>query len=178
MILWKKNRLFMVTKLSIFVIVVSSLSLSSCISRNERYSDGTVMREKWMSLKTFSFIYDIQCVDMASRERADTTFMTALYGRNKEDPYIMYVVTGDCSYCIGTALDFIQVCMSAGMERYHPYIAIINNPELFKYYLREDGLDEVFRGSDMILLPEGLEVPDGMYLIYKNRILNYAEWEI
>lgn len=70
------------------------------------------------------------------------------------------------------------MCVLAGEEQYRPYIAIKNNPELFRYYLTEDGLDAAVKETDIIQLLEEVMAPDGMYLIYNNRIINYAKWEI
>lgn len=166
----------MTNKLNIFVVALGALALSSCMTDKNRSTDDLV-GEKIQALKTFSFIYDLECVDVAGRERADTTFMTML-PHKETGPYIVYVATGDCSYCIGTALDFLHVCVLAGEEQYRPYIAIKNNPELFRYYLTEDGLDAAVMETDIIQLLEEVMAPDGMYLIYNNRIINYAKWEI
>lgn len=103
----------MTNKLNIFVVALGALALSSCMTDKNRSTDDLV-GEKIQALKTFSFIYDLECVDVAGRERADTTFMTML--PHKE--------------------------------------------------------------TDIIQLLEEVMAPDGMYLIYNNRIINYAKWEI
>ena len=156
-------------------ILLCALMLHSCETEKNVDTDD-IAHEKIMKLKTFSFIYDLGCVDVPGRERADTTFLTVLPEHKDANPYIVYVATGDCSHCIGMVLDFLRACDLAGEEQYRPYIAIKNSPELFKYYLNEDGLKEVV--WDIMQLPEGVMALDGMYLIYRNRIINYASWEI
>lgn len=158
-------------------ILLCVLTLSSCMDKNNGGAEG-LLQEKIIMLKKFFFIYDLECVDMTSRERADTTFMMVLPEHKNAGPYIMYVATGDCSYCIGTVLDFLRVCAFVGEEQYRPNIAIKNSLELFRYYLKEDGLEDAVYETEIIELPEGTNVPDGMYLIYRNRIINYASWEI
>ena len=70
------------------------------------------------------------------------------------------------------------MCAFVGEEQYRTNIAIKNSLELFRYYLKEAGSEDAVYETEIIELPEGTNVPDGMYLIYRNRIINYASWEI
>lgn len=161
------------------IVIVSAFFglLNSCGGRGEKNVMDYIEEEKVRTLKAFEFVYDMKCVYLNGRERADTTFRI-VFPDSGNSSLLVYAVTGDCSFCIAVALDFIRTWSLVREGELCPYIVVKNSPELFKYYLKEEGLEGYISSSNILSLSDESIVPDGVYLIYERRIIKYASWKI
>lgn len=169
MTLWNLSRL----------LVLLSVVAVSCKSQDAM----TAEQDKVRQIRFFTFVYDMECMDLGGRQRCDTTFWTASIP-DDQSIHLLYAVNGECSVCLSKALDFIDKWLSIENPDSVPCIVLKGREEYWQYYfsqfcqeLSEEQLQKTGK-IDVISVPAEVYAPDGMYLIFKNRIIKYEEWKI
>lgn len=134
--------------------------------------------KKHKTINAVSFIYDIECIPIQKMVRTDTLWRTAAANIESEEPYIAYVATGDCSFCIADAFDFIRTYYDMHNDKEFKLLLVKGGEEVFRYYMEKEDINELTENITTIFIPEETYSQDGIYLVYNGRIINYASWNI
>lgn len=156
--------------LPILLIIIPMLS--SCRSR----AASMGIPEKLREIQKLLFVYDLDAIDFDAMERVDTLFLTPDIFSDDNIKRMAYVVTGDCSFCIASLMDFLATWES-GDGLPEPALMIKgDNDELVKYYLAQQ--DKNYLMFPRKVIASDIYAQDGAYLIINGRIIKYIPWSI
>lgn len=103
----------------------------------------------------------------------------------EDTPSLYYISTPDCSFCIAAALDFMYTVSISDLSPAVPAVAFKDgDTDVFEFYKDQysKNLDsttmQAFNSIRTIkVYDETLNAAeDGVYLVYRNRVLNYIPW--
>lgn len=102
------------------------------------------------------------------------------------EPQLLYIATPDCSFCVTSALDFIVAFSQTHVRSLLPIVVLKSgDPDIFEFYRKRkitDSLDQKTAGilntfQTVSSNNEALDTtPDGVYLIYRDRIVKFTPW--
>lgn len=171
-------------KYTSIVCVVIIILLSSACKENRIKTTGQIPVEKQRIIASLLFLPDLEKIPLDKMEKTDTLFRSPLNGIDKDRVSLFFTTSGDCSYCIVDAIDFLKSWNASCVEKGNlPAFVLKGGKEIFTYYLEKELLKE--RSDieiDNLLI---IEVPnneitiakDGIYVTYKGRVINYAPWK-
>lgn len=164
-------------QLSVYIFTLVLALLIGCKAQNT----GTNNNKMYDALRQASFIYDLECIPLDKMERADTLWREAIPSEMNGTPYLAYVVTGDCSYCISASIQFFHAYYSEEHERQLGLLVIKGDEEIFRYYVNKENFNDSILNSiksiPTLNIDESSPAQDGIYLIYNKRIINYVPYK-
>lgn len=134
-------------------------------------------------LDEFSFIYDINCIDLDTRPLADTTLLLPTVFPDDSSKHILFFADGNCSACIFNLITFLED-FSCSSHRDSLGVSVFlqaTSLDLFEYYLEKSTLarDATFGEFQTATIKTCQVVSPpktGAYLIIRKRIIRYDSW--
>lgn len=133
----------------------------------------------------FSFIYDIDCIDLEALPRVDTSFFLPLFSPRDSSIQILFATDGNCSTCLSNLISFIED-YKGSLHQGNSKMTIFlesGSRDLFDYYFEKSfdaaRIDSVLSRLN-ISIKYGIydyNPPKGAYLIVNQRIVRYDPWQ-
>lgn len=160
----------------ILTFIAISYTFTCSCGNNKSNEEELRITEKTTALKKLLFVYNTDIIDYLSKERADTLFRIAGAFPNDYTKHLVYVVTGDCSVCISSLLDFLSVCKLNSKFPVPTIIVKDIDDELIKFYLNKT--DKEYMNYSRFTISPDTYAPDGIYLIIRGRVIDYLYWNL
>ena len=167
------------TVLGATLIGFSMICLSAChhVKNGEKVKSSKV--------DVFSFIYDIDCIDLEALPRVDTSFFLPLFFPRDSSIQMLFVSDGNCSTCLSNLMSFIKDYEESLHQGSSSVTTVLESGsrDLFDYYF-EKTFDSV--RVDSVLSSLNIRIkygiydyspPKGAYLIVNQRIVRYDPWQ-
>lgn len=187
-------RLSIFTFALLFFMAVTSCGHSGNDSKSEADSAGTtgstgIDSSKIRRLEAFTKI-DLEKAYASSLEEGNSfpDFSSAfMLTPEKDMPLILFITRPDCSACIASTLDFLST--NSRSKNTYPTILFFKegNSDIYEFYKDQytqqiDSTTRNYINNTFVISvrysEEANNAPDGAYLLYRNRVINYMPWSL
>ena len=177
----------------LFCVISVTVVLCSCnnsIRSDQNGNAGTFdnYESKAKVIETFLAVDYESAYEIADQARDYQVFNAEIMSIHSEcsTPWMLYLSTADCSLCIVADLDFMQSFFHLSKDFETPAIVLKEgDKEIFDFY-REKQLSQMIDAKTIEKLQKFhvfnihsddlKNFKDGIYLVYRNRIINYMQW--